>query len=391
MTEETFPEAVSSREWRIVINRVYDHFHNTGTWPTFGQLDRPLYREEQFDLVKILRSMPNTYVLFDGGMNVPACDSKIQLRIKAIATCVGSGHDLHLYFEALRWFAYQESQLPDSSADSECVVTRQELLNYLSATEYGSSWTNAAKVASLVLLEPGWIRSTFSQNADGEWSLAITRYIRYFKSIRDLNDYNDAVARLMHDLNPPNSFQGLPSENLELVSDSTENDAPPSLTIIDVEVSSDRYIFIVMPFNEPWSNASHSFIKSAIARVPSAPPLRPLRADDITKRGDITEQIIEAIEGAALVISDVTSTKLRRGWLGRRHYIPNANVMWELGYSMARETLGHAPNVIINQNPKYAPFDVSHLRQMQYSVQTNDTEIERLAKVIADNLPLPLG
>jgi hypothetical protein len=46
----------SSREQRVVITRAYDHFHATGVWPTFGQLDRPLYNEEQIEVLSVLRS-----------------------------------------------------------------------------------------------------------------------------------------------------------------------------------------------------------------------------------------------------------------------------------------------------------------------------------------------
>ena len=82
--------AGTSREQRTVIARVYDHFHPTGVWPTFGQLDRPLYNEDQIEIVSVLRSTPNTLVLFDRSSPNPPYESPIQLRLAAIASCVGS-------------------------------------------------------------------------------------------------------------------------------------------------------------------------------------------------------------------------------------------------------------------------------------------------------------
>jgi len=195
------------------------------------------------------------------------------------------------------------------------------------------------------------------------------------------------MERLLESLNARNAYQVPASHNLDdFAIPETHTDADATLSV--PHNHADRYVFIVMPFNEPWSGASHNLIKMAIDRVPSEPKLRSLRSDEITTSGDITEQIIEAINGAILVLSDITSTKLRKGCFSRKRYVPNANVMWELGYSMAREALGFgAPNVLINQDPKYAPFDLSHLRQMQYSVEANEAEIERLANVIAANLP----
>ena len=85
----------------------------------------------------------------------------------------------------------------------------------------------------------------------------------------------------------------------------------------------------------------------------------------------------------------MTSIPLRRDrfGFGKRIFIPNANVMYELGYSMAIESSGGAPIVLINQNPKNAPFDLSHIRQVQYSVPARERELNWLAQVIETNLP----
>jgi hypothetical protein len=192
--------AGTSREQRTVIARVYDHFHPTGVWPTFGQLDRPLYNEDQIEIVSVLRSTPNTLVLFDRSSPNPPYESPIQLRLAAIASCVGSESDLDLYFVALRWFATQE-RLPSNTENNEREVSRQELLNYLSTTKHGSFWLNATKVISLVLVEGGLYRSTYSQGADGDWRLRINRNIRAFENVHNLDEYEKAMELLLSRLN----------------------------------------------------------------------------------------------------------------------------------------------------------------------------------------------
>jgi hypothetical protein len=374
--------AGTSQEQRVVIARAYDHFHATGVWPTFGQMDRPLYVEEQIDIVSVLRSIPNTLVYFDRSSPNPQLESPIQLRLAAIASCVGSESDLDLFFTSLRWFASQE-RLPPNTDTNEREVSRQELLNYLSTTKHGSFWINATKVISLVLVEGSLYRSTYSQDADGEWKLRITRNIRGFENVHNLEQYDRAMASLLDRLKET-TFT-VPTTNFpEPTQPEIIIDEPETMP----ETAPDRFVFVIMPFQESWSDAAYELIKAATELVPSEPKLRTLRSDEIDVHGDITNQIIEAIEGATLVLADVTSLKLRSGWFGGNRFVPNANVMWELGYSMAREANSGAPNVLISQNPAQAPFDLAHLRQLTYSIPTNETQIKRLATMITANLPL---
>lgn len=372
----------TNREQRIVIGRVYDHFHATGVWPTFGQLDRPLYNENQIEIVSVLRSIPHTLVLFDRSSPNPPYESPIQLRLTAIASCFGSEGDLDLYFVALRWFAAQEKLTPPDAENNECEVSRQELLSFLSTTRHGSFWINATKVISLVLVEGGLYRSTYSQGADGEWKLRINRNIRVFENVHTIDEYERQMTLLLVRLNASTPF--LPTTNFPVAMQPVIFVEPETMP----ETAPDRYVFLIMPFHEPWSDETHNLIKTAIELVPGEPKLRTLRSDDIDVHGDITDQIIQAMRGATLVLADVTSTKLRNKFFGGRRFVPNANVMWELGYSMAQEATGRgAPNVLISQNPAQAPFDLAHLRQLPYSIPTSDTQIKRLATMITANLP----
>ncbi len=195
------------------------------------------------------------------------------------------------------------------------------------------------------------------------------------------------MSLLLSQLNAPGAFQ-VPTANFPATTE-PEIIIEPASSIMP-ETVADRYVFLIMPFHESWSDATHSLINAAIELVPSEPKLRTLRSDQIDVHGDITDQIIEAIGGATLVLADVTSSKLRSGWIHGRRFVPNANVMWELGYSMAQEANGGAPNVLISQNPAQAPFDLAHLRQLPYSIPTNDQQVKRLATMITANLPLVL-
>lgn len=121
--------------------------------------------------------------------------------------------------------------------------------------------------------------------------------------------------------------------------------------------------FIVMPFEEEWSDASRAFIDYAISLLDSA--ILADRADDMDAPGRITDQIVNRFEEADLVISDITGN--------------NANVGWELGFAYAQSK----PCVIIRRmETASAPFDIYDQRRVDYSSNPTEAEAQRLKRMI---------
>jgi hypothetical protein len=121
--------------------------------------------------------------------------------------------------------------------------------------------------------------------------------------------------------------------------------------------------FIVMPFEEEWSEVSREFIDHAISLVDSK--IVADRADDIDDPGRITDQIVNRLEEADLVISDITGN--------------NANVGWELGFGYARSK----PCVITRRRDSAsAPFDIYDQRRVDYSPEPTVAEAQRLKRMI---------
>ena len=105
------------------------------------------------------------------------------------------------------------------------------------------------------------------------------------------------------------------------------------------------YVFIAMPFGDPWSEAVRALIESACERIHSSGlRLRWERAGEIDKPGRITEQIVDAVSTADVVIADITGA--------------NANVICEIAYAEA----SGVPVIVLNQDPSTSPFDLKDLR-----------------------------
>lgn len=112
---------------------------------------------------------------------------------------------------------------------------------------------------------------------------------------------------------------------------------------------SSHQVFVIMPFAEEFSDVY--LVLRDCMRSPELTTYSMLRADEIATPGRITDQILDSIQEADIVIADISNN--------------NPNVMFELGYARALQK----PTIILNQNVAAAPFDIAELRQIVYDRQ----------------------
>lgn len=117
--------------------------------------------------------------------------------------------------------------------------------------------------------------------------------------------------------------------------------------ITDVSVKDDKpKAFVVMQFTEQFNELYENVIKPVCESV----GLEPIRADDMYTNGLIIFDIIQSIQQASVIISDITPD--------------NPNVYYEVGYAHAA-----GKNVILmcDREREKLPFDVSGFRTIFYS------------------------
>jgi hypothetical protein len=105
-----------------------------------------------------------------------------------------------------------------------------------------------------------------------------------------------------------------------------------------------RRVFVAMPFGEEFD----PIFEDHISKVVRAGGLQAERADTYSAPGAIIDDILAAIAASEIVIADCT----------RR----NPNVFYEIGIA---HTLGK-PTILIAANINEVPFDVQHLRIIEY-------------------------
>ena len=125
--------------------------------------------------------------------------------------------------------------------------------------------------------------------------------------------------------------------------------------------------FVLMPFTRSWSGRVWTQIRSAV----QAARMRPLRADEIFSTRAIIQDIWEQINGAKVIIADVSEK--------------NPNVVYELGIAHA---LGK-PVVLLTQSMGDIPFDTTHLRYLVYT--NTDSGYQKLTENIVQAIDAILG
>jgi len=118
-----------------VLQAVYDHFREYGTWPTFITIDRPIRREHHWDTGPIILSLPESLIVPPRQAMPPIADDELRLRLLGVHTCDGSSDDTERFVQALRWLAEREEtyEPPPGSGDEMPQVTSQEIADHLAA------------------------------------------------------------------------------------------------------------------------------------------------------------------------------------------------------------------------------------------------------------------
>jgi len=122
--------------------------------------------------------------------------------------------------------------------------------------------------------------------------------------------------------------------------------------------------FVMQPFAPPLGQYFELIFKPAIEKA----GLKAVRADaDIFHTGKIMDQVWRGIRAADVLVAELTSK--------------NPNVFYELGLAHALEK----PVVLVSSNEDDIPFDLRHIRVIQYD-QSDPFWGQKLVNKLADNI-----
>jgi len=158
----------------------------------------------------------------------------------------------------------------------------------------------------------------------------------------------DAAAALKALLDRLSTYEPIDISGLDLMPDLPAiepKSSVPARESVETQLGDERTVFVIMPFSADFGDVW----KGGIQRAAEEEKFTTIRVDQINRSTNITDDIVAGIEKCRLAIVDVTGN--------------NPNVMFELGYAIARGK----KNIIISQSADYLPFDIRNIRTIVYS------------------------
>jgi hypothetical protein len=328
-----------------LLSAIYDGLKERGSWPPFSYVDKVL-DNQGLDIDQVVDSLPPDLSNLTPGVRHISGDDEVTLTIVGLSHCWEAARDIELFLYAVsRAVVIESSHQPSVQGGDRPVLRSGELV---------STGASPAAVQRLLLyarFEP-WSGGGGS-GADGNWDLQITRAIRRFRGIQTIEEYLQRRADFFGQAaRIPRAVRLRPGTVLGLEQEPAEQ-------------KEGKYIFVIMPLKSEFNDV-YATIRGACGRFPG---VSFDRSDDFTQTGRITDQIIEALKNADLIIGVITEQ--------------NANVMYELGFAHA---LGQ--KVVVMNADKDSPFDVRDYRQVRYSDDDLPSAGEILTKFVQTGLDI---
>jgi hypothetical protein len=167
----------------------------TGTlrWPVFAELDRRLYSGFDIQALEVMRVMPPGF-LWGIGPNSPVLpgeDQEIGLTVAGIADCPGTSEILSVFVEFIQVVTVTEKAwLPPPGEPAMQPTLTDADFAARSRTLPAAGREDLLRLLFLVIKaeRAGW--AGLSANpATGHWTVSLSRQVRDFANIRDIDDY----------------------------------------------------------------------------------------------------------------------------------------------------------------------------------------------------------
>jgi hypothetical protein len=349
-----------------VLDIVYQCWRKENEWPLFSYVQQRVDNEYDLVLTEVLGTFPPglLYGLSHYRMQV----DRLTLTVGGLLHCENSGADVELFMATLGYFMQRQRTFMPSTAVKEenLAVTSDEVRRDVPLAA-------AAPPGAVERLYDFFMQDPYASHGGGRyptgaWSINLGPEIRRYRGIQTIDDYlarrqPEATATDSAPTSPPRHVGAIRAAEQALENVSTK---PRKRDGGRVHAVDEAEIFVLMPFASEFGE-----VWEAIQDTSSELDVTCERADSITRPGRITQQIVESIRAASVIIADVTNN--------------NPNVMFELGYA---DAIGK-PIVLLNQRLEDAPFDLRDWRQIPYRADSLEEMRNNLARFLDDALIKP--
>jgi hypothetical protein len=162
-------------------------------WPFFTELDRRLYSGDEIDVLDAIRATPPGF-LYGTGPNSPlppGDEQEIGLTVAGVAACPGTDEILSVFAEFIQIAAATEKAWQPPPGDPAMLPTLTDA--DFAARARALPAAGRGHLLQLLFLiikteRQGWAGLTVNRET-GKWSVSLTRQIRDFANVRDIDGY----------------------------------------------------------------------------------------------------------------------------------------------------------------------------------------------------------
>lgn len=181
---------------QIYIQTIFDYFHEKGTWPTYGFVERTISQTHRdFHMRRVISDLPNGFgkaFAFNSDRNQEAV-----LRIPALRLCKGSEEELADFVRVLRFCIDKYF----SSEENHLQVTSDEVREQLKLSELATR-----KVGRLIEVESIFWSSLGRNDIEGTWVCALTPGmdgIARFDKVETIEQYQEKAGQFYKSFEAP--------------------------------------------------------------------------------------------------------------------------------------------------------------------------------------------
>jgi len=219
-----------SADQRRVVQMIYDLFRERGTWPTFGDIDRPL-RKRGLKPEAVIDTITDDILLpFQAGRSWPIDSDELRLSLVGIAVCKGGQEDIDIFLRVLPWLVRKELNFKPEEPNTQLRVTRTQIRRFLRLPKDQAAGAISRLRQIMNLQFWGWSNGEL---ANGEWYVQVTREINRCADVRTLDDYLELLDTIEQEHKQP--YQAVPDilyGSVPSVIDAVEAPAPQADTYV---------------------------------------------------------------------------------------------------------------------------------------------------------------
>lgn len=182
-----------TQDQKIAIDAIFQLGWSRGTWPLFGEIDRPLY-QQRIDSQATIHSLTPAYIRRDSSGSFIDPSETLRLTVRGANEASGRETVIPLFLQVLKKLVSWEYSYQAENGQYEPIVSQSDIVSLFSNGRRPEVAKAFAEGIGLLIREEQNIYSSFSRSShDQEWSIAISSRIRCFQDVESIDDYLEKI------------------------------------------------------------------------------------------------------------------------------------------------------------------------------------------------------